>query len=123
MTLEALSLPDRYIDCIYPIANSCNDSGDYQLHTFGCRGLQNCSDYHDPASAHNTTLPTITISSQKCSDSANEAANVIDGGDDAFKLGAWIVEVGAKRRQANHGPEDALVIAEKLPACQSALSM
>lgn len=119
MALEAFSLPNWHIDCIDPVANSSHDSTNDQLHAFGCRRLENGSDYHDPASPHDTTLPTIMISSQEGHDCADETADVIDTGDDAFEIGARIVELGAKRRQANYGAEDTLVIAKELVACQS----
>lgn len=122
MALETLSLPDRHVDCVDPIANSGHGSGNYQLHALRCRCLQNGSDYHDPASPLDTTFPPITISSQECHDCAYETTDVIDSGDDAFELGAWIVEIGAKRAQANYSAEDTLVVAEKLVACESVFS-
>ena len=103
MPLEALGLPDWHVDRIDTIANSCHNSCNDQLHALGCRCLQNGSEYHDPASSRDTTLTAVTVGSQECYDCAYEAAEVIYGGDDAFKLGARVVEVGAKRGQANHG--------------------
>lgn len=119
MALEAFGLPNRHIDCIDPIANSSHDSTNDQLHAFRCRRLENGSDYHDPASPHDTALPTIVISSQEGHNCADETADIIDTGDDAFDIGARIVELGAKRRQANYGAKNTLVIAKKLIACQS----
>ena len=121
VALEALSLPDRHVDCIYPVANSCNDSGNYQLHALRCRSLQNSPGYHDPASTHDTTLSSTIISRQECHNCTNGTADVINSGDGPFELGAWIVEVDAKRWQSDYGAEDTLVIAEKLVACQSVL--
>lgn len=121
VALEALCLPDWHIDGVDSIANSCHNSGNDQLHASGCRCLQNGSSYHDPASPHDTPFPAITISSQECHDCTYETANVIDGGYDAFELGAWIVEVGAKRRQANDSTKDTLIIAKELVTRQSVL--
>lgn len=123
MALEALSLPDWHVDCIDSVSNSCNDSGNDQLGSSGCRCLQKRSDYHGPAAPHDATLPTIAISCQECHDCAYETSDVIDCSDDAFKLGAWIVEVCAKGGQANYSTEDTLVIAEKLVAFLSALKI
>ena len=121
MALEALSLPNWHVYCIDPIADSRYDSGNDQLHTLACRCLQNSPNHHDPASPHDTTLPPIMISSQECHDCAYETSDVIDGGDNAFELGARIVEVGAKRWQADYGAENTLVIAKKLAAFQLVL--
>lgn len=119
MALEALSLPNWYVDCIDSIANSCYDSRKDQLHALGCRRLENGPDYHDPASPQDTTFSTITISSQKGHYCTDEATDVVDSSDDAFEVGAWIVELSAKGRQANDSPKNTLVIAKKLVACQS----
>lgn len=59
------------------------------------------------------------ISSQECHNCADKTADVIDSGDDAFELGAWIIELGAKRRQADYGTENTLVIPKELTASQS----
>ena len=121
MTLEALGLPDRYVDRIDSITDSCHDPSNDQLHALSCRCLQNCPNYHDPASPRDTTLTTIAVGGQECYDCAYETAEVIYSGDNAFKLGAWIVEVSAKRRQPNHGTKNTLVVAEKLAADRSVL--
>lgn len=59
------------------------------------------------------------ISSQECHNCADKTADVIDSGNDAFELGAWIIELGAKRRQADYGTENTLVISKELTASQS----
>lgn len=94
--LEAFSLPDWHVDGIYPIANSCHDSGDDHLHAFRCRCLQDGPYHHDPTSPRDTTFPAISIGSQERNDCAYETAEVVDTGDDAFELGAWVVEIGTK---------------------------
>lgn len=103
MALKALGLPDWHVDRIDTIANSCHDSCNDQLHAFHCSCLQNSSEYHDPASSRDTTLTAITVGCQECYDCAYETAEVVYGCDNAFKLGAGIVEVEAKRGQANYG--------------------
>ena len=97
MSLKAFSLPDWHVDGIYPIANSCHDSGDDHLHTLGCRCLQDGPDHHDPASPRDATFSTVSIGSQEGDDCAYETAEVVDSSDDAFELGAGVVKVGAKR--------------------------
>ena len=114
MTFKALGLPDWHIDCIHSIADACKDSRNDQLHALPCGCLQDSSNNHDPAAAHDTTLPTISIGSQECYNCACEAAEIIDGGDGTLKLSTWIVETCAKGWQANHGAKNTLVIAEKL---------
>ena len=94
--LEAFSLPDWYVDSVYPIANSCHNSGDDHLHALGCRGLQDGPDHHDPTTPRDTSFPTISIGCQESDNCAYETAEVVDTGDDAFELGAWVVEIGAK---------------------------
>ena len=94
--LEAFSLPDWYVDGIYPIANSCHDSGDDHLNALGRRCLQNGPDHHNPTSPRDATFPTISIGSQESYNCTNEAAEVVDTGDDAFELSAWVVEIGSK---------------------------
>ena len=94
--LEAFSLPDWYVDGIYPIAYSCHDSGDDHLHALDGRCLQDGSDNHDPTSPRDTTFPTISIGSQESDNCTYETAEVVDTGDDAFELGAWVVEVSTK---------------------------
>lgn len=96
MGLEAFSLPDWYVDGIYSIANSRHDPGDDHLYALGCGCLQNGPDHHDPTSPHDTTFPTISIGSQESDNCTDETAEVVDTGDDAFELGAWVVEVGTK---------------------------
>lgn len=112
MALETLSLPHWHIDCIDPISNSRHDSCNNQLQASGCRGLQNGPDYHDPAPPHYTAPSTIAVSSQECDDCADETADIVDSSNDAFKLSAWIVEVGTERGQADYSAENALVIAK-----------
>ena len=63
--LEAFSLPDWHVDGIYPIADSCHDSGDDHLHALGCRCLQDGADDNDPTSPHETTFTDISIVSQE----------------------------------------------------------
>ena len=114
MSLEALGLPDRHIDCVDSITNTCYESSNDQLHALPCGCLQDSSDNHDPAPPHDTTLPTKSIGSQECYNCAYEAAKVIDGGDSTLKSGARIVEPCAKGWQANHGAKNTLVVAKKL---------
>lgn len=97
MTFEALGLPDGHVDRIDTIANPCHNSCNDQLHALSCRCLQDGSEHHDPASPRDATLTAITVGSQECYDCAYETAEIIYGGDNAFKLGAWVVKVGAKR--------------------------
>ncbi len=123
MGLEAFSLPDWHIDCIDAIAYSCDDSGNDQLHAFRCTCLQDGPNNHDPAAPHDATFPTIFISCQKCYNCAYETAEVVDAGDDALELGAWIVETCAKRWQADDSTQNALIIAKKLGKYQSVMML
>ena len=119
VSLEAFSLPDWHIDRIDAIADPCDDSSDDQLPALHCTCLQDGPNNHDPASPHDATFSTIFVSCQKCHNCAYETAEVVDAGDDALELGAWIVETGAKGWQADDSAQNALIIAKKLVRYQS----
>lgn len=114
VTFETLGLPDGNVDGVDAIANSSENSGDDHLYGFGGGCLENGSNNHDPGSPHDTALPAKAIGCQEGHDGAQEAANVVDSGDDALEVGAGFVHRSTKGWQVDDRAKYTLIISEEL---------
>ena len=114
MALKTLSLPDGYIDRIYTIADTGDNTG-YNHLSFLCgRRLEYGANNHDPTSPHDTALATKAIGSEEGNDCTNETSHIINRSNDALEVSVGVIEFFSKRRKANDGPQHPLVIAEEL---------
>ena len=114
LALEALGLPDGYIDSIDPITHSRKQTRYNHLDLFCCGSLKDGAHDHDPTSPHNTTFPAETIGSHECNDCPDKTSYVIYASNNAFEIPIWIVEFFSEGRKANDSPQYPLVITEEL---------
>lgn len=114
MTLETLGLPDGYIDRVHAVPSASDEAGDDHLDLFGGRSLKDGTDDHDPAANTDGPFAAKTIGSHEGEDGTDEAADVINAGNNSFLVAIWVVEVMAEGVEADDGSKHTLIIAKQL---------
>ena len=114
MAFEAFRLPDWNVHSIHTVTHTSNNTGNDQLDFLSGRGLQDGTDNHDPAADSDAALTAKAIGCQESENGTDKTANVVDGGNNTFEVGIWVIKVPAEGLKADDRSQYALIIAKQL---------